>query len=97
MIWPALVSAMLQCQLQPGGECVCGDPSVHGYCSGSQCAPDDFNTSCISSGNMSDERVILFDSNAYLNLLEGPNSVWVSRDIDDDQIEVRSLLMHCSV
>ena len=32
-------------------------------------------TSCISSGNVSDEREILFDSNAYLNLLEGPNSV----------------------
>ncbi len=76
---------------------MCGDPSVHGYCSGYQCAPDDFNTSCISSGNVSDERVILFDSNAYLNLLEGPNSVWVSQDIDDNQIEVRSLLMHCSV
>ena len=87
-----LVSAMLQCQLHPGGECVCGDPNVHGYCSGSQCAPDDFNNSCISSGKVSDEKVILFDSNAYLNLLEGPNSVWVSRDIDNDQIEVRSLL-----
>ncbi len=97
VIWPELMPAMLQCQLQPGGECVCGDPSVHGYCSRSQCAPDDFNTTCISNGMVSDDRVTLFDSNAYLNLLEGSNSVWVSRDIDDDQIEVRSLLMLCSI
>ena len=27
VIWPTLVSAMLQCQLQP--VCVCGDPNVH--------------------------------------------------------------------
>ena len=53
------------------------------------------STPVVYLGKVSDERVILFDSNAYLNLLEGPNSVWVSRDINDDQIEVRSLLMHC--
>ena len=82
------------CQLQSGGDCVCGDPNVHSYCGNSSCPPEDrldgnptdycrtfsqFRNAHI----FPDEWELLFDSDGYRqsNLL---GSVFLEKEFDSD-------------
>ena len=82
------------CQLQSGGDCVCGDPNVHSYCGTSSCPPEDrlFGNSIDYCRTFSqfqaahifpDEWELLFDSDDYRqsNVL---GSVFLEREFDSD-------------
>ena len=93
LVWE--VSAQSRtCQLQSGGDCVCGDPNVHSYCGTSSCPPEDrldgnptdycrtffqFQNAHI----FPDEWDLLFDSDDYRqsNVL---GSVFLEREFDSD-------------
>ena len=87
------------CQLQSGGDCVCGDPNVHNYCGNFSCPPEDrlvgnptdycrtffqFRNAHI----LPDEWELLFDSDDYRqsNVL---GSVFLEREFDSDASTLR--------
>ena len=82
------------CQLQSGGDCVCGDPNVHSYCGTSSCPPEDRLVSnptdyCRTffqfrnAHIFPDEWEVLFDSDDYRqsNVL---GSVFLEKEFDSD-------------
>ena len=93
LVW--VVSAQSPtCQLQSGGDCVCGDPNVHSYCGTLSCPPEDrldgnptdycrtffqFRNAHI----FPDEWELLFDSDDYRqnNVL---GSVFLEGEFDSD-------------
>ena len=89
MLW----SVSPTCQLQSGGDCVCGDPNVHSYCGTSSCPPEDRlvgnnNDYCRTFSRFRDAHIfpneweLLFDSHDYRNNLIG--SVFFEREFDSD-------------
>ena len=93
LVW-AVSAQSPTCQLQSGGDCVCGDPNVHSYCGTSSCPPEDrlvgnptdycrtfflFRNAHI----FPDEWELLFDSDDYRqsNVL---GSVFLEREFDSD-------------
>ena len=93
LVW-AVSAQSPTCQLQSGGDCVCGDPNVHSYCGTSSCPPEDrldgnptdycrtffqFRNAHI----FPDEWELLFNSDDYRqsNVL---GSVFLEREFDSD-------------
>ena len=84
------------CQLQSGGDCVCGDPNVHSYCGTSSCPPEDRLVGnpidyCRTLRTIRqfvplplhpDEWELLLDSDDYWGNLLG--SVFLEREYDGD-------------
>ena len=97
------------CELQSGGDCVCGDPNVHSYCGNSSCPPEDRLAGnpvdyCRTffqfrnSHTLPDEWELLFDSDDYRqsNVL---GSVFLEKEFDSDDptlISAVSFDSHCA-
>ena len=92
LVW-AVSAQSPTCQLQSGGDCVCGDPNVHSYCGTSSCPPEDRlvnnpsdycrTFSRFQRGHIyPDEWELLFDSDDYRSDILG--SVFLEREFDSD-------------
>ena len=95
-----VVSAQSTCQLQLGGDCVCGDPNVHSYCGTSSCPPEDRlvgnpTDHCRTFSQFQaahifpDELELLLDSDDYQGDLLG--SVFLEREFDIDGSALRAV------
>lgn len=51
-------------------------------------APGDENSQCTVGNSYPENITMLMDSYNYLNLLDGPNSVWISSDFDGNGNQV---------
>ena len=95
LVW-AVSAQSPTCQLQSGGDCVCGDPNVHSYCGTSSCPPEDrlvlvnnptdYCRTFFQFQNahiLPDEWELLFDSDDYRqsNVL---GTVFIEREFDSD-------------